>query len=134
MERLTKSSDSGMVWYKSDLLLLEPCELSYTQVREVLRRLAAYEDTGLTPEEIKTITSTTELRINNTITEAEARELMGMLKQQPGTIMACTEGEVGACVVCGEIVPEGAQLCVCCGEIIPEGRQVCPACETEAGL
>ena len=55
MDRLTKSSDSGMVWYKSDLLLLEPCELSYGQVREVLRRLAAYEDTGLTPEQIEQV-------------------------------------------------------------------------------
>ena len=120
MERLTKSSASGMVWYKSDMLLLEPCELNYTQVREVLRRLAAYEEIGLTPEEIKAIFSTTELRINNTLTEAEVRELMGMLKQPLVTLMACAEGE--------------AELCVCCGEIIPEGRQVCPACETEAGL
>lgn len=52
MERLTVSSN-GVAWYKSDMLLLEPCELSYSQVGEVLRRLAAYEDTGLTPEEIK---------------------------------------------------------------------------------
>ena len=120
MERLTKSNDNGMAWYKSDMLLLEPCELSYSQVGKVLRRLAAYEDTGLTPEEIKAITSTTELRINNTLTEAEARELMGMLKRHPGTLMVCAEDK--------------ADVCVCCGEYVPEGRQVCQPCETEAGL
>lgn len=52
MDRLTHTN-KGMAWYKSDLLLLEPCELSYSQVGQVLRRLGAYEDTGLTPEEIK---------------------------------------------------------------------------------
>lgn len=52
MERMTHKN-KGMTWYKSDLLLLEPCEMSYSQVREVLQRLAAYEDTGLTPEEIR---------------------------------------------------------------------------------
>ena len=109
MDRLTHIN-KGMAWYKSDLLLLEPSEMSHSQISEVLHRLAAYEETGLTPEEIKTITSTTELHINNTLTRAEVEELMGTLKQQPGT------------------------LCVCCGEYVPEGRQVYPACETEAGL
>lgn len=52
MERLTHTN-KGMAWYKSDLLLLEPCELSIPQIAEVIRHLAAYEDTGLTPEEVK---------------------------------------------------------------------------------
>jgi hypothetical protein len=58
MDRLTHTN-KGMAWYKSDLLLLEPCELSYSQVGEVLRRLAAYEDTGLKPEDLKVIANTT---------------------------------------------------------------------------
>lgn len=57
MDRLTHTN-RGMAWYKSDMLLLEPHELTYPQIGEVLRRLAAYEDTGLTPEEIKAATGT----------------------------------------------------------------------------
>lgn len=119
MERLTHTN-KGMAWYKSDLLLLEPCEMSHAQISEVLHRLAAYEETGLTPEEINAISSTTALRIHRTLTDAEVEELRELLKQQPGHIM-----------VLGE---EKADVCVCCGEIVPEGRQVCPPCETEAGL
>ena len=52
MDRITHTN-KGMAWYKSDLLLLEPCELSIPQIAEVIRHLAAYEDTGLTPEEVK---------------------------------------------------------------------------------
>lgn len=52
MDRLTHIN-KGMAWYKSDLLLLEPSEMSHSQISEVLNRLAAYEDTGLTPEEMK---------------------------------------------------------------------------------
>ena len=52
MERLTKKSGE-MVWLKSDGLFLEPCEArSNADIRDALVRLAAYEDTGLTPEEI----------------------------------------------------------------------------------
>lgn len=119
MERLTHTN-KGMAWYKSDLLLLEPCEMSHAQISEVLHRLAAYEETGLTPEEIKAMTSTTELRMNRELTDAEVEELREMLKQQPGTIMACVEDK--------------EDVCVCCGGIVPEGRQACPKCEAEAGL
>ena len=52
MERLTKKSGE-MVWLKSDGLFLEPCEArSNADIRDALVRLAAYEDTGLTPEDI----------------------------------------------------------------------------------
>ena len=109
MERLTHIN-KGMAWYKSDLLLLEPSEMSHSQISEVLHRLAAYEETGLTPEQIIAMIGFKAFLANETLTEAEVRELMGTLKPQPGT------------------------LCVCCGEYVPEGLQVCPACETEAGL
>ena len=120
MERLTHTN-KGMAWYKSDLLLLEPCELSYSQVGEVLRRLAAYEDTGLTPEELKRLKDLTVLRIEKPLTDDELEELRRVLKQQPGTLRVLTETDLNA------------DTCVCCGEIIPEGRQVCPPCEMEAG-
>lgn len=58
MERLTKVSGE-MVWMKSQQrpnLILEPCEMSSFDARLVLVKLAAYEDTGLTPEEIHELT------------------------------------------------------------------------------
>lgn len=61
MERLTEQSN-GMVWLKSHYgglpLNLEPHEIyvaveGTSYIRRILQRLAAYEDTGLTPEGIK---------------------------------------------------------------------------------
>lgn len=61
MERLTKKVDQ-MVWGKCETkrgtLFLEPCEIYSSQdgtqyIREMLVRLAAYEDTGLNPSGIK---------------------------------------------------------------------------------
>lgn len=54
--RLTRKSDSSeMVWFvdheKNDIEL-EPCEMRSHHSRLAIQRLAAYEDTGLTPEEI----------------------------------------------------------------------------------
>lgn len=119
MERLTHTN-KGMAWYKSDLLLLEPCEMSHAQISEVLHRLAAYEDTGLTPDQIIAMTGFKAFLANVTLTDAEMEELRQMLLQHTGTIMVCGEDK--------------ADICVCCGEIVPEGRQVCPTCEKEAGL
>lgn len=49
MERITKPG------YKFDLLNALQGLTKYTEVDEILNRLAAYEDTGLTPEEIETL-------------------------------------------------------------------------------
>ena len=58
MERLTKKSGE-MVWMKKGELCLEPCEVmsdcSAGDIRNLLVRIAAYEDTGLEPEEIKSL-------------------------------------------------------------------------------
>lgn len=120
MDRLTHTN-KGMAWYKSDLLLLEPCELSYSQVAEVLRRLADYEETGLTPEEIKDLTTASVLRIDKGLTDTEKEELIKRLKE-PGTLCVLASADLNA------------DTCVICGTIIHEGRQVCPPCEAEAGL
>lgn len=57
MERLTKKSqNSEVVWfidYDNNGLNLEPCEMSYNDSGKAIRKLAAYEDTGLTPQEIE---------------------------------------------------------------------------------
>ena len=115
MERLTKRC--------GDAVLIADCIDGNHDACEVIDILAAkladYEDTGLTPEEIKAMTSTTELRVNG-LADAEVAELRETLKQQPGTIMVCVEDK--------------ADVCVCCGGIVPEGRQACPKCEAEAGL
>ena len=57
MERLTrKSSNTDMVWFvdhNNNDMDLEPCEMSYTHNRLAIRKLAEYEDTGLTPKKIE---------------------------------------------------------------------------------
>ena len=57
--RLTRKSDSSeMVWFvdheKNDIEL-EPCEMRSHHCRLAIQRLAAYEDTGLMPEEIEAL-------------------------------------------------------------------------------
>ena len=53
MERLTKNIN-GMVWFASQdtELWLEPYEMSTHDIRTAIKKLAAYEDTGLLPEAI----------------------------------------------------------------------------------
>lgn len=80
MDRLTHTN-KGMTWYKSELLLLDPSEMSFSQISEVLERLAAYEDTGLTPEELNRIKATTELRIEMAHTDEKLEELRRMAEQ-----------------------------------------------------
>lgn len=57
MNRLTKKSqNSEMVWFidhDNNDLNLEPCEMSYSDSGKAIRKLAAYEETGLTPQEIE---------------------------------------------------------------------------------
>lgn len=57
MNRLTrKSQNSEMVWFidhDNNGLNLEPCEMSYSDSGKAIRKLAAYEETGLTPQEIE---------------------------------------------------------------------------------
>lgn len=57
MDRLTrKSQSSEMVWFidhDNNDLNLEPCEMSYSNNGKAIRKLAEYEDTGLTPQEIE---------------------------------------------------------------------------------
>lgn len=66
MERLViKSKDGSVYYYDAERgLKLESYEVAPHQRREVLERLYAYEDTGLTPEEIL------ELKEKNTPKEA----------------------------------------------------------------
>ena len=57
MERLTISSN-GMVWmdpHENPIVYLEPCEMNSHHARMVLERLSGYEDTGLDPKEIISI-------------------------------------------------------------------------------
>lgn len=55
MNRLTKKSGET-VWYIGGDIQLEPCEIrSSGDIGKILRRLAAYEDTGLEPNEVATL-------------------------------------------------------------------------------
>ena len=53
MERLTKSIN-GMVWFASQDadLWLEPYEMSTHDIRTAIKKLADYEDTGMSPDEL----------------------------------------------------------------------------------
>lgn len=55
MERITSKSWSGVVYYVDTKhnLALEPCEMNAHQVRLTIEKLEKYENTGLTPDEIK---------------------------------------------------------------------------------
>ena len=44
------------------------CEISDAAKREVLKRLAAYEDTGLEPEQVKAFVSTADNIVSSTLT------------------------------------------------------------------
>lgn len=60
MERLTRKSDSGMVWFvdrehESGYVEREPCEMHAHHARLAIAKLAEYEDIGLTPEQLRTI-------------------------------------------------------------------------------
>ena len=86
MERLTKRNGE-MVWLKRDGLFLEPCEVLSScdgrDIRNVLVRMAAYEDTGLTPEEI------TALQASNKEIKKDALPLMRAKIQDRLVVLPC---------------------------------------------
>lgn len=100
--RLTRKSDrSGMVWFtdhENNGIELEPCDMNSHHSRLAIHRLAEYEDTGLTPEEI------------------------GELKEKQNPKKATwKKGFFGgyACPVCGEIFTVKKSLyCPICGQAI----------------
>ena len=90
MERLTKKSGE-MVWMKKGELCLEPCEVmsdcSAGDIRNLLVRIAAYEDTGLTPEEV------TSLQVSNQELKKEALPILQAKVQDRLVILPCGLGE-----------------------------------------
>lgn len=77
-----KTGSQGFPYSKWERHCNDTCILG-----RMIDRLAGYEDTGLTPEEIKAITSTTELRIHREPTDAEVEELRQILRANPGILM-----------------------------------------------
>lgn len=57
MERLTRKSDGGMVWFidheHKEPIEREPCDMGAHHARLAIAKLAEYEDLGLEPSEIK---------------------------------------------------------------------------------
>lgn len=80
MERLTNRHPDGTAYVVS-----EAGTKGVGRLLKLITRLAAYEDTGLTPEEIKKLKDFTAANLN-----------------------------VNTCVCCGEIIPEGRQVCPAC--------------------
>lgn len=54
MDRLTVLGTDGIVRYLSNGLQLEPCDLTPHDVRLILEKMCAYEDTGNESEDILT--------------------------------------------------------------------------------
>lgn len=55
MERLTKKIHGHVYYTKGKFAETIPAECEIKDVRTILRKLAAYEDTGLEPEQIKSL-------------------------------------------------------------------------------
>ena len=55
MEKLTKKIHGHVYYTKGKFAETIPAECEIRDVRTILRKLAAYEDTGLEPEQIKSL-------------------------------------------------------------------------------
>ena len=94
MERLViKDADGNPYYYDAERgLKLESYEVTPMQHREVLERLHAYEDTGLTPEQIR---------------ELKERDTANKIELNAG---------VPICPVCGRKVAKCYVFCPDCGQ------------------
>ena len=54
MDRLTKTGPIMSAWFMRDNAPIATLHMTEIETQRVLDRLAAYEDTGLTPEQVKT--------------------------------------------------------------------------------
>lgn len=98
MERLTKNIN-GMVWFASQDtdLWLEPYEMSYHDNRIAIEKLAAYEDTGFTPEEVATFPYRKEFAYADYMKELfpkmeRAEELSAADKEERLVVLPCPLG------------------------------------------
>lgn len=111
MERLTYTSPLGGRVSKGACAGVEcngGCDAC--AIDKITSKLWEYEETGLTPEEIKAIISTTELRINRELTNAEVEELRQMLREHPGFLMVCEEDKADVCVTCEKEAARAGQV------------------------
>ena len=94
MERLVIKSKAGSLYYNDDEhgVKLEPHEIGAHQRRLLLERLHAYEDTGLTPDEVK---------------ELKERDTANKIELNAG---------VPICPVCGHKVVKCYVFCPDCGQ------------------
>ena len=74
MERLTKRIDRSVYYTKGKYEETLPSECEIRDVRNILYRLAAYEDTGLEPKEVEGVRCGAILWCNAFIHEKEKRE------------------------------------------------------------
>ena len=94
MERLVVKSKAGSLYYNDDEhgVKLEPHEIGAHQRRLLLERLHAYEDTGLTPDEVK---------------ELKERDTANKIEINAGA---------PTCPVCGHKVVKCYVFCPDCGQ------------------
>lgn len=91
MERLTKRSKNGGVYFPEELVgvTLVPDNIT---IHRLLWRLAAYEDTGLEPEQCKNAKNIIELAFSDDMAKVERiRKLLKADKE--GRLMVLPEGE-----------------------------------------
>lgn len=97
MERLTKRINGVVVYvgaknpYSTGQI---PCEVEPAGVREMMDRLAAYEDTGLTPEQCENAKDIIESAFSDDTSKAERiRELLTADKEGRLVVLLCKVGD-----------------------------------------
>lgn len=103
MERLVVKSKAGSLYYNDTEqgVKLEPHEITPHQRRLLLERLHVYEDTGLTPEQIR---------------ELKERDTAKAPKHAP-------TGYGMICPICGNLVQVWQKHCGWCGQKLREDSQ-----------
>lgn len=125
MERLTKRFESAVVYIGKRMANKDtgdiPCECSSAAVREILHRLSAYEDTGLTPDEVKAIH-----KFFNDRTMAEFEKLHDLLAAEAEGRLVVLPCKVGATVYVTDLTEGKVEECeVACFNAIDENGCGC---------
>lgn len=98
MERVTKRCGPDTVVYIGESCQFDdgdiPAEIITAGVRDILRRLAAYEDTGLAPEEIAALMNPATQKITDAIVEAIPQLVQFIIENAPKLVAAQAPGPV----------------------------------------
>lgn len=113
MERLTKIINGGVVYFGPEHEPLQgslPIEMNSRQVRDVLQKLAAYEDTGLTPAEALSMKMDMAI-VNAMFQGTEVKRMKELAKADKDGRLVVLPCKVGDTVFL--VVDDGRRVCEC---------------------